>query len=235
MWRAWSSTTCLSTGIEEKLIIFSAIFPNGSNINKVSRVSDLENVDSLISQRHYSHQIIVQENTHAMRQVNIIIAENPLIKYNSIFQSIWFRASNTQKIWLYKLYSVGNSKWSNRILNRPYKVKGYFFNWWDSLNCTSNSRCIVNLCSWSCKYTKLIFLRAQEEIFAYKLTTGSKSDAVQLGEKTLEFVGFRRKSMIKTIVFSARKWQPSGSVNNEILMIPAEGYKVVSIVTELTK
>lgn len=87
-WRAWGSTTCLSTGIEEKLIIFTAIFSNWSHIDKVARVSNLENVDSLITQGHYSHQIIVQENTHAMHQINIIIAENPLIEYNSILQSI---------------------------------------------------------------------------------------------------------------------------------------------------
>lgn len=114
-------------------------------------------------------------------------------------------------------------------------MKCYFFNWWDSLNCTSNSRCIMNLCSWSCKYSKLIFLWVKEEIFAYKFTTGSKIDTVQLGEKTLKFVGFRRKIVIMAIFFSAWKWQPSWSVNNEILMIPAEGYKVLSIVTELTK
>lgn len=73
-------------GIEEKLIIFSTKCPNGSYINKVPRVPNLEYVYRLVAKWHDTQQIIIQKDPypHAMGQSNKIIVEYLLIQYNSI-------------------------------------------------------------------------------------------------------------------------------------------------------
>lgn len=74
-----AKASCLRTGIYKKLIIFTTICTNSSHVNKVPRVPDLKNVYCLITKGHNCQQIVIQEDTHVMGQIDIIIVKYLLI------------------------------------------------------------------------------------------------------------------------------------------------------------
>lgn len=113
-------------------------------------------------------------------------------------------------------------------------MKCYFFYKRDSLNSFSSGRSIMNLSSRGSKESELVTLHGEEEVPANNLVAGSKCHTIQLGKKALKPPSFQRKIMTATFLLT-RKRQPSGSINNQILMVPAKTNKILTIISELAK
>lgn len=114
-------------------------------------------------------------------------------------------------------------------------MESYLFNWRNTMDSSSNSRCIMNLGRWSSKQSKLLALQVKKEIFTYKLIARSKWYTIQLGEKTVKSFSSRWQIMFITIFIFAWKRKPSRPINDQLLIISAETYKVLSIISEFTK
>lgn len=75
-------------------------------------------------------------------------------------------------------------------------------------------------------------LEVKKEVFAYELIGRSKGDRVELSEEAVKPLSGGWKM---AIVLLARIGEPSGSINNEILVISAKTNEIVAVVSEFTK